>query len=120
CHNLDPGESRSPRTLNETPLSPHPLRWRLTLDSFIDVSLVRFFNDWSSDMLPFLPLHALAAQRGDGLRPELLELFERHARSEASLDGLTEPIEAEVAYNVVEVDPEGPAMKSGFPGPADA
>jgi hypothetical protein len=36
-------------------------------------------------MLPFLALHALAAQRGDGLRPELLALLERHARTETSL-----------------------------------
>lgn len=28
-------------------------------------------------MLPFLHFHALAALRGDGLRPELLALFER-------------------------------------------
>jgi hypothetical protein len=30
-------------------------------------------------MPPFLHFHALAAPRGDGLRPELLALFERHA-----------------------------------------
>ena len=30
-------------------------------------------------MLPFLSLHAVAATRGDGLRPELLALFERRA-----------------------------------------
>jgi hypothetical protein len=30
-------------------------------------------------MLPFLRLHALAATRGDGLRPELRILFERLA-----------------------------------------
>ena len=29
-------------------------------------------------MIPFLAIHALAAPRGDGLRPELLALFERH------------------------------------------
>ncbi len=29
-------------------------------------------------MIPFLAMHALAALRGDGLRPELLALFERH------------------------------------------
>ena len=29
-------------------------------------------------MIPFLATHALAARRGDGLRPELLALFERH------------------------------------------
>ncbi|RDJ99645.1 hypothetical protein [Paraburkholderia lacunae] len=42
-------------------------------------------------MLPLLSLHALAAQRGDGLRPELLALLERHRASET---GLTVPIEA--------------------------
>ena len=30
-------------------------------------------------MPPFLHFHALAAPRGDGLRPELLALFERHS-----------------------------------------
>jgi hypothetical protein len=30
-------------------------------------------------MLPFLQLHALAATRGDGLRPELRVLLERQA-----------------------------------------
>lgn len=28
-------------------------------------------------MMPFLKFHALAASRGDGLRPELLALFEK-------------------------------------------
>jgi hypothetical protein len=42
-------------------------------------------------MLPLLSLHALAAQRGDGLRPELLALLKRHAGLEA---GLTVDIEA--------------------------
>lgn len=32
-------------------------------------------------MLPFLRLHALAATRGDGLRPELRTLFERLAEA---------------------------------------
>lgn len=32
-------------------------------------------------MLPFLQLHALAATRGDGLRPELRVLFERLAEA---------------------------------------
>jgi hypothetical protein len=32
-------------------------------------------------MLPFLCLHALAATRGDGLRPELRILFERLAEA---------------------------------------
>jgi hypothetical protein len=36
-------------------------------------------------MLPFLSLHALAAQSGDGLRPELLALFARRAGSQTGL-----------------------------------
>ena len=46
-------------------------------------------------MLPFLSFHALAAQRGDGLRPELLALFERHARSETGLATIIEAVETE-------------------------
>jgi len=36
-------------------------------------------------MLPLLPFHVLAAQRGDGLRPELLALFARDARHAVGL-----------------------------------
>ena len=32
-------------------------------------------------MLPFLQVHALAATRGDGLRPELRVLFERQVEA---------------------------------------
>jgi hypothetical protein len=64
-------------------------------------------------MLPFFSLHALAAQRGDGLRPELLALFERHARSETSLAAIIEPVETEPPYQVVEVVPEDSAKKYG-------
>src|SRR5258708_13102513 len=56
------------------------------------------FINWSSIMLPFLSLHALAAQRGDGLRPELLALFKRHARSEAGLPALVEPPQKKPPY----------------------
>lgn len=45
-------------------------------------------------MLPFLPLHTLAAKRGDGLRPELLALFERHAKSTS---GLSAPLVPEIS-----------------------
>jgi hypothetical protein len=48
-------------------------------------------------MLPFLALHALAAQRGDGLRPELLALLERHIENEASLRASIEPDDASVS-----------------------
>ncbi|KAA1001670.1 hypothetical protein FVF58_39105 [Paraburkholderia panacisoli] len=62
-------------------------------------------------MLPFLSLHALAAQRGDGLRPELLALFERHARAEAGLSAIIEPVETGSPYQVVDVVPEHAATK---------
>ena len=41
-------------------------------------------------MLPLLPFHTLAAQRGDGLRPELLALFARNARSDTGLNARLE------------------------------
>jgi hypothetical protein len=47
-------------------------------------------------MLPFLSLHALAAQRGDGLRPELKALFEHHAGLATGLTAVIEPVEAEL------------------------
>ncbi|WP_028222274.1 hypothetical protein [Paraburkholderia oxyphila] len=46
-------------------------------------------------MLPFLSLHALAAQHGDGLRPELKALFERHAGPATGLAATIEPVETE-------------------------
>lgn len=54
-------------------------------------------------MLPFLPFHALAAQRGDGLRPELLALFARYGRSETGLVVIIEPVETESAQLAGEV-----------------
>jgi hypothetical protein len=59
-------------------------------------------------MLPFLSLHALAAQRGDGLHPELLALFERHAGSETGLAAIIEPDETEPLTQVVDVVPKEP------------
>ena len=59
-------------------------------------------------MLPFLSLHALAAQRGDGLRPELLALFEHLSGSEAGLAAIIEPVEREVRNQVVNVVPKAP------------
>ncbi|ADG20492.1 hypothetical protein [Paraburkholderia atlantica] len=47
-------------------------------------------------MLPFLSLHALAAQRGDGLRPELLALLLRHAQSDIGLCADIEPDETAI------------------------
>lgn len=59
-------------------------------------------------MLPFLSLHALAAQRGDGLRPELLALFERHAGLETGLAAIIEPDESEPLNQVVDLVPKEP------------
>ncbi|QGZ60744.1 hypothetical protein [Paraburkholderia acidisoli] len=41
-------------------------------------------------MLPLLSLHDLATSRGDGLRPELLALFRRHALASAGLSAQLE------------------------------
>lgn len=46
-------------------------------------------------MLPLLSLHSLAAQRGDGLRPELKALLERHASQATGLVAIIEPVEQE-------------------------
>jgi hypothetical protein len=59
-------------------------------------------------MLPFLSLHALAAQRGDGLRPELLALFERHAGLETGLAAIIEPDETEPLNQVMDLVPKEP------------
>lgn len=64
-------------------------------------------------MLPFLSLHALAAQRGDGLRPELLALFERHVRLETGLAAIIEPDETEPPYQAVDVVPKVPVAPCG-------
>lgn len=64
-------------------------------------------------MLPFLSLHALAAQRGDGLRPELLALFERHARLETGLVAIIEPVETELPSQTVDVVPKIPVAPCG-------
>lgn len=52
-------------------------------------------------MLPFLSLHALAAQRGDGLRPELKALFEQHVRLASGLAATIEPVETESLANAI-------------------
>jgi hypothetical protein len=64
-------------------------------------------------MLPFLPLYTLAAQRGDGLRPELLALFERHARLETGLAAIIEPVETELRCQAVDVVPKVPVAPCG-------
>jgi hypothetical protein len=45
-------------------------------------------------MLQMFLFHALAARRGDGLRPELLALLESHARPRTGLCAGIEPEEA--------------------------
>jgi len=46
-------------------------------------------------MLPLLSLHALATQRGEGLRPELLALLQRQAGLGQGLVARIEPDEIE-------------------------
>ncbi|MFL9965802.1 hypothetical protein PQR02_33240 [Paraburkholderia sediminicola] len=62
-------------------------------------------------MLPILSFHALAAQRGDGLRPELLALFERHARLEIGLAAIIEPVETESLPQVADAVSNGPVSE---------
>jgi hypothetical protein len=59
-------------------------------------------------MLSFLNLHAIAAKRGDGLRPELHALFERHAttpqremtvRSDGMVQSGPDPIFADTEFS---------------------
>jgi hypothetical protein len=44
-----------------------------------------------SPLLPLLPLHALLASRGDGLKPELLALLVRQNEGGAGLSAALEP-----------------------------
>lgn len=67
-------------------------------------------------MLPLLSLHALAAQRGDGLRPELKALFERSAGLATGLSAATEPDEQESVYQVTDVVEEARAKEFGEDG----
>lgn len=46
-------------------------------------------------MLHLLSLHALAAERGDGLRPELRTLLSRQQESETGLSAFIEPVETQ-------------------------
>ena len=64
-------------------------------------------------MLPFLSLHALAAKRGDGLRPELLALFQRDARSGTGLAAIIEPAETEPLYQMGDLVPQYPVKQCG-------
>jgi hypothetical protein len=53
-------------------------------------------------MMPFLALHSIAAQRGDGLRPELISLLERWRCSESDR---TSPTSSGGACSVPPVSP---------------
>jgi hypothetical protein len=68
-------------------------------------------------MLPFLSLHALAAQRGDGLRPELLALFEHYARSDIGLSAGIEPEGTEVSCKISAIVPNRSANRDSPDGP---
>ena len=67
-------------------------------------------------MLPFLSLHALAAQRGDGLRPELKALFERHVRLATGLAATIEPVETESRTHVASAIADIPVKACGADG----
>ena len=67
-------------------------------------------------MLPFLSLHALAAQRGDGLRPELKALFERHARLATGLAATIEPVETESRSYAADAVADVPVQECGADG----
>jgi hypothetical protein len=62
-------------------------------------------------MFLFLSLHALAAQRGDGLHPELLALLERYARSETGLSVAVEPDGTKGPSKISAVVPNASANK---------
>src|SRR4249920_125695 len=66
-----------PRPSRPRPTSPGGLRPPQPMLRINQPDLVSH-AEWSAPIMPpFLRLHALAAQRGDGLHPELLALFER-------------------------------------------
>ena len=64
-------------------------------------------------MLPFLSLHALAAQRGDGLRPELKALFEHHAGLATGLTATIEPVDTEFLSEAADVIVDSPVKERG-------
>lgn len=63
-------------------------------------------------MLPLLSLHSLAAQRGDGLRPELRALFERHATQATGLVATIELVEQESLSQATRAAADIPARES--------
>jgi hypothetical protein len=67
-------------------------------------------------MLPLLSLHALAAQRGDGLRPELKALLERHTGLATGLAATIEPTGQEPCSHVQDAADDVPVSESGADG----
>lgn len=64
-------------------------------------------------MLPLLSFHYLAAQRADGLRPELEALLERHAGRATGLVATIEPVEHESLPLATQAGADVPATESG-------
>ncbi len=62
-------------------------------------------------MLPLLSLHALVAHRGDGLRPELLALLQRHAQTEIFSEITIDEREANPRAEGVNAVHDDPTMK---------
>lgn len=64
-------------------------------------------------MFPLLKLHDIAAQRGDGLRPELLDALRREARPSRAPD--LEPVLIIDGLAAVDITPAAPAADTGRP-----
>ncbi len=64
-------------------------------------------------MLPLLSFHSLAAERGDGLRPELKTLLERHACQTTGLVATIEMVEQDSLSDVTQASADVPARESG-------
>jgi hypothetical protein len=65
----------------------------------------------NSNMPPFLSFHSLAAARGDGLRPELVDLFKRLAAgTDATLSEAAQPPAGSAAEPVKDGPASEPAL----------
>ena len=62
-------------------------------------------------MIPFLQFHALAATRGEGLRPEFLDLFKRQAE-QAFINPLRSNDHAQQESKVNRLSPEELAKRA--------
>jgi hypothetical protein len=54
--------------------------------------------------MPFLSLHMLAASRGDGLRPELVDLFKRLAAGADATHSESAPPSTEMPFGLAKND----------------